>query len=190
MAELSHKQESFVSEYLIDMNGTQAAIRAKYAKGSAKVTASRLLTNVNVIEALAVAMKSRSKRTEITADTVLTDLSEIFNADPKDILNDDWTLKPISGWPEMWRKALSGFDIQEMFEGRGDERKMVGLIKKIKWPDKLKTLELMGKHVNVGAFSDKLALTDPDGGPLEVSVMVALAREVAFMLEKAKREMD
>ncbi len=42
-----------------------------------------------------------------------------------------------------------------MFEGRGDERDLVGILKKIKWPDKVKNLELLGKHININAFSER-----------------------------------
>jgi phage terminase small subunit len=65
--------------------------------------------------------------------------------DVADILNDDGSLRPVKEWPKVWRQYISGFEISEMFDGRGDERQMVGLLKKIKWPDKLKNLELLGQ---------------------------------------------
>jgi phage terminase small subunit len=46
--------------------------------------------------------------------------------------------------------------MSEIFEVIDGQRELVGVLKKIKWPDKTKNLELMGKHVGVGAFSDKL----------------------------------
>ncbi|MNP57792.1 hypothetical protein D3C76_1526530 [compost metagenome] len=49
-----------------------------------------------------------------------------------------------------------GFDLAEMFEGQGKERDMVGVLKKIKWPDKVRNLELLGKHVNVNAFKEQV----------------------------------
>ena len=51
---------------------------------------------------------------------------------------------------------MSGFDLAEMFEGRGDEREMIGILKKIKWPDKIKSLELLGRHL--GMFSERLRI--------------------------------
>ncbi|MDF3788739.1 terminase small subunit, partial [Enterobacter hormaechei] len=65
-------------------------------------------------------------------------------------------LRPVSEWPSSWRRYLSGFDVAEMFEGRGEEREMVGLLKKIKWPNKVKNLELLGKHVDVMAFKEQV----------------------------------
>jgi len=84
--------------------------------------------------------------------------------DVLDIMTDDMSIKPVSQWPKVWRQYLSGFDLAEMFEGRGDEREMVGILKKIKWPDKVKNLELIGRHL--GMFKDKVEVTGKDGGPI------------------------
>lgn len=79
--ELTAKQRAFVREYLIDLNATQAAIRAGYSEATAKEQASRLLTNVHVAEAVAAAMKNRAQRTDITADRVLKELAKIGFSD-------------------------------------------------------------------------------------------------------------
>ncbi len=76
MKKLTARQERFVAEYLIDLNATQAAIRAGYAKKSADVEGSRLLVNAKVAEAVAAAQAERSERTEITQDYVLTSIME------------------------------------------------------------------------------------------------------------------
>ena len=153
---MTPKQEAFVREYLIDLNATQAAIRAGYSVKAAKEQASRLLTNANVASAVEKALAARSDRTFINADYVLNRLVEIDKMDVLDIMSDDMALKPVSEWPPIWRQYLSGFDVAEMFEGKGEEREMVGILKKIKWPDKVKNLELLGKHVGVQAFKDKI----------------------------------
>jgi phage terminase small subunit len=77
MSELTPKQQRFVEEYLIDLNATQAAIRTGYSEKTAKEQASRLLTNANISRAIEEAVKSRSERTEITQDYVLTGLKEV-----------------------------------------------------------------------------------------------------------------
>ena len=69
--ELTPKQDAFVREYLIDLNATQAAIRAGYSAKTAKEQAARLLSNVNVQGAIQSGVSVRAKRTEITADYVL-----------------------------------------------------------------------------------------------------------------------
>ncbi len=73
---LTPKQQRFISEYLVDLNATQAAIRAGYAKKSADVEGSRLLVNAKVSAAIAAAQAKRSKRTEIDADYVLASIVE------------------------------------------------------------------------------------------------------------------
>lgn len=154
--ELNPKQSAFVDEYLIDLNATQAAIRAGYAKNNAHVTASRLLSNDKIKVELTKRKQLRAERTKVDADYVLHRLSEIDQMDIADILTDSGALKPVSGWPKVWRQYLSGMDVSEMFAGRGGKQELVGVLKKIKWPDKLKNLELIGKHVDVQAWKEKI----------------------------------
>lgn len=153
---MTPKQEAFVREYLIDLNATQAAIRAGYSARTADRIGPQLLGKTCVAEAIAAAIAARSQRTEITADYVLHRLVEIDQMDVLDIMGENMALKPLSEWPSVWRRYLSGFDLAEMFEGGGEQREMVGILKKIKWPDKVKNLELLGKHVAVQAFKDKV----------------------------------
>ena len=77
MAALNDQQRRFVAEYIIDLNGKQAAIRAGYSDKTAEVQASRLLSHVNVREAIDKAQIRREKRTNITADRVLQELADI-----------------------------------------------------------------------------------------------------------------
>lgn len=77
MQKLSAKQEQFCREYLVDLNATQAAIRAGYSPKTAYSMGQRLLKNVEVQKAVQSAMDERSKRTEVNADYVLTNLLEI-----------------------------------------------------------------------------------------------------------------
>lgn len=92
---------------------------------------------------------------KVDASYVLQRLVEIDQMDFADIFNENGTaLLPVREWPQTWRRYIAGFDFSEIWEGSGDERKMIGLLKKIKWPDKVKNLELLGKHVDVQAFKD------------------------------------
>lgn len=158
---LTPKQRRFVEEYLIDLNATQAAIRAGYSEKTARSVAAENLTKPDIANAIAKAQNARIERTEINADYVLKRLVEIDQMDALDILHEDGTLKPVSQWPKVWRQYLSGLDIMEMSAG-GDSDNLA-FIKKIKWPDKVKNLELIGKHVSVQAFKDKIDHTSSDG---------------------------
>lgn len=155
---LTAKQQRFVVEYLLDLNATQAAIRAGYAKKGAKDQAYQLMQNPEILAAIKAAMEDRTKRIKVDADYVLQRLVEIDQLDLLDILEDDLSLKPLKQWPKAWRQYLVGFDLAEMFEGQGKDRDMVGILKKIKWPDKVRNLELLGKHVTVNAFKEQVEL--------------------------------
>jgi len=170
---LTAKQRRFVEEYLVDLNATQAAIRAGYSPRSAKQTAAALLLKPHVQAAISALQSERTQRTQIDADYVLQRLVEIDQMDVLDIMNDDMSLKPVSEWPKVWRQYLSGFDLAELFEGTGDQREMIGLMKKIKWPDKVKNLELLGRHVSISAFKERVEHTGPDGGPIDLSLTVS-----------------
>jgi phage terminase small subunit len=84
---LTPKQKAFIQEYLVDLNATQAAIRAGYSARTAEQQASRLLSNVKVKEAIQVAMDKRAAKVEITADMVLQRWWDIATADPNDIIH-------------------------------------------------------------------------------------------------------
>jgi phage terminase small subunit len=149
----------FATEYVIDFNGTRAAIDAGYSKNGAATTASRLLRNPNIQTYIAEAIERRQKKAEVDAQYVLNRLVEIDHMDVADIVHDDGTVKPIKEWPTVWRRTLSALDVSTLYSEMDGET----IIKKIKWPDKVKNLELLGKHVNVQAFKDQVEHSADDG---------------------------
>ncbi|UZA50423.1 terminase small subunit [Moraxella bovis] len=146
MAKLTPKQQRFVDEYLIDLNATQACIRAGYSEKTAKEMGAENLTKPNIQNAIQQAMSERQQRTKINADYVLNRLVQIDQLDIADILDETGNFKPISEWSKEWRLNLSSFEIVENATG--------GFVKKIKFPDKVKNLELLGKHVQIGAWAN------------------------------------
>lgn len=155
---LTDKQEMFCREYLIDLNATQAAIRAGYSENTARKIGSENLTKPDVQNRIAELKANRNEQVSIDAAYVLRRLVEIDQMDVLDIVKDDLSLKPVSEWPPTWRRYISGFDVAEMFEnsGEGGARELAGILKKIKWPDKVKNLELLGKHISVMAFKEQV----------------------------------
>lgn len=88
MARLNAKQQRFVDEYLIDLNATQAAIRAGYKKTEYTDTnANKLLENTRIREAIDKAMAERSKRTGINQDRVIQELARIAFVNPQNVIN-------------------------------------------------------------------------------------------------------
>ncbi|WP_259677859.1 terminase small subunit, partial [Salmonella enterica] len=167
---LTAMQEAYAQEYTkCPENQTQAAINAGFSPNTASVKASVMMRDERIQKRIAELMEERNKRLRVSADYVLLRLVEIDQMDVIDILNDDMSIKPVSEWPKVWRQYLTGFELADMFEGRGDEKELVGILKKIKWPDKVKNLELIGKHIDVNAFKERL----------EVSGTVTIADRIA-----------
>lgn len=163
MANLTPKQQRFVEEYLIDLNATQAAIRAGYSEKTAKSIGQENLTKPDIQKAIEEAQNKRTEQTQIDAAYVLRRLVEIDQMDVLDIMDDDGNVKPLRDWPKIWRQYISNIETISLDDGEG-------WLKKIKWPDKTKNLELLGKHVSVGAFKDKIEHTGPNGGDINVTI--------------------
>lgn len=164
LKKLTKKQELFVSEYLIDLNATQAAIRAGYSEKTANRIATENLSKPVIQAAISKAQNKRLEKNEVNADYVLKRLIEIDEMDVVDILDDGGHLKPITQWPKTWRRTISGLDVQELMMG-----KVETVLRKIKWPDKVKNLELLGKHIDIQAFKEKREIE----GELTVNNLIA-----------------
>jgi phage terminase small subunit len=149
MAGLSPKQERFVSEYLIDLNATQAAIRAGYAAGSASVAGARLLANVRVKAEIERRAQAISRRLEITQERVLRELAAIAMSDPRRLYHADGRLKPPSEWDDETAAAISAVEVEELYAGRGEDRVAIGHVRKVKRFDKVRALELLGRHLRL-----------------------------------------
>lgn len=153
---LTPKQEAFVREYLIDLNGAQAAIRAGYAESGARTEGSRLLANADIQAAIAEAQAARAERTRIDADWVLSRLGREADADLADLYTPEGAIRPIHEWPKIWRQGLvAGIKHQEIKDAEGNATG--DFVVEVKLSDRIKRIELIGKHVNVQAFRDQVA---------------------------------
>ena len=185
MSELNDKQQRFCDEYLIDLNATQAAIRAGYSPKTAEAQSSRLLTNVKVKAFIEQAKQQRSERTKIDADWLLQRLAAEATADLADLYNADGSLKPVHEWPDIWRTGLvSGVEIEDLFDGHGEDRTHIGYIKKVKLCPRIKRLELIGRHVKVDAFRDRMEHTGKNGAPIQYEQLPATKDQVIAKLKE------
>jgi len=157
---LTPKQERFVAEYLIDLNATQAAIRAGYSAKTADKVGSQLLGKTRIAEAVSHAKKERIARIEIDADWVLKRLAQDATADLAELYTESGTLKPVHEWPLPWRTGLvAGIEtVQERDGEDADGNPVYATVRKVKLLDRTKMVELIGRHVSVGAFKDKLEI--------------------------------
>ncbi|ECF0619239.1 terminase small subunit [Salmonella enterica subsp. enterica serovar Livingstone] len=175
---LTAMQEAYCQSYIqTPENQTQAAINAGFSHKTAHVKASIMMRDERIQKRIAELMEERNKRTRVSADYVLMRLVEIDQMDVLDILNDDGSLKPIREWPKIWRTTLSGFDLSSTIMNLNEDS-IETILKKIKWPDKVKNLELIGKHVDVNAFKERL----------EVSGTVTIADRMAAARRRVKEQ--
>ena len=153
---LSARQSAFVAEYLVDLNATQAAIRAGYSAKTALQQGPRLLGNVCVGAAIAKAQAKRAEKTGINAEWVLTRLASEATADLADLYDTNGAIKPIHDWPLIWRQGLvAGIKHQEVKDSEGNATG--DYVVEVKLSDRIKRIELIGKHVDVQAFKDQVA---------------------------------
>jgi phage terminase small subunit len=174
---LTPKQRAFIQEYLIDMNATQAAIRAGYSEKTAYAIGEENLRKLEIQAAVQEAMAAREKRTEITQEMVLRELAKIAGVDIKNYLSyrtektvvgtDDETGEPIVDYSHI-------VDLKDSDQVDGSMISEIQLQKgnlKFKLHDRVKALELLGKHL--GMFVDRTRLENPDGSPLQVSFNIS-----------------
>ena len=148
MTELTAQQKRFCDEYLVDYNGTQAAIRAGYAKNSAKVQASKLLTNPNVSSYLGSKHKKISDKLEISAERTLLEIARIAYTPSTAFYDKDGRLLPMHELGPDAAACLAGFEVEELwgFDGSLDGKTQLGEVKKYKRFDKNRSLEMLAKH--------------------------------------------
>lgn len=147
MKKLTEKQQRFVDEYLIDLNATQAAIRAGYSAKTADVQGSRMLANVKVQQAISEAMAERSKRTGVNQDRVVLELAKIAFVKMTDIVDSCGRIKDTATDDDLSCIESMKYKSSESDTGSSIERE-------VKISPKLKALELLGKHL--GMWNDKL----------------------------------
>lgn len=147
MPKLTDKQTAFVREYLVDLNATQAAVRAGYSERTASRIGPQLLGKTWVREAIENAQAKRARRVEVTQDYVLSNLVEVVE-------------RTMQRAPVLDRKGEQVTDEEGRavwtFDAKGANR----------------ALELLGKHL--GIFTDKVKaeVSGPDGGPVASEIVV------------------
>ena len=148
------RHERFCQEYLIDLNGTQAATRAGYSQRTAKQQGSRLLTKADVKARVEELKEERAERVQVDSDFVLRRLALMADVKLSDIFNEDGRLKPISEMSEGAQYVIDSIEIKD---------EMLGVVKvaevvKVRKASHLSVLELLGKHRDVSAFKENIDL--------------------------------
>ncbi len=169
MKPLTPRQARFVEEYLIDLNATQAAIRAGYSEATANREGSRLLSNADIAAIIATAMTKRSEKTDITAERVLREIAAMAFYDPGDLMIDTE-----AGEDDPPAAVVDGRVIYGL-RGPADIKRLPGNLRRaivgwgwdrnqnftVKLADKSKALDQLARHLSL--YNDKLEVTGLDG---------------------------
>jgi len=149
MRKLTAKQAKFIDEFMVDLNATQAAIRAGYSPKTAKEIASENLSKPNIAAAIQAKQAELRKKLDISQERVLQEIARCAFLDPADLYDAAGSLLPLSEMSEDTRRAIAGLESADLLDGQGDERTRVGMLKKIKLTDKLAALEKLCKHLGL-----------------------------------------
>ena len=164
---LTAKQIRFVDEYMVDFNATQAAIRAGYKAKTAHVIGAENLRKPKIAEEIARRQKDLQRRTEVTQDRVVKELARIAFANIADYVHVETQTRTKDDGTETTYQIVVLSETEDLSV---DQRAALATVKQsvngveIKLHDKIKALELLGRHI--GMFNDKLSLSGTDGGPL------------------------
>ena len=153
---LTAKQEMFIKEYLIDLNATQAAIRAGYSEKQAAIIGFENLRKPNISSAIQKAMDERAAKIDITSDKVLQELAKLSFSDVRGLFDESGRLLPVHILPDHIAASVSSVEVVTS-RIPGTDPVEVEHTSKIKFWDKRGSLELLGKHLVL--FTDKIDLT-------------------------------
>jgi phage terminase small subunit len=164
---LAPRQAAFVEQYLLDLNATQAAIRAGYSPNGAAVTGSQLLSLPNVAKAVERGKAQRAIRVGVTQEHILSEMALLANSRIDHyFVTDEGQVRVVEGAPDGAMAAIQSINRRTTVKYDKDGQ-VIGKVYdvSIKLWDKPNPLKLMGRHV--GLFPDRTELTGPNGGPIE-----------------------
>jgi len=152
------KEKLFVHEYRIDNCGKDAAVRAGYSAKTAVKIAAELLQKPHIRGWLDEHIAKKCEKLDVTVERIVQELALVGFQNIAGAFNADNSLKSIADMPEDIQRVISGIDIDELFEGRGEDREHIGYTKKLRAWNKLDALKLLGQHLKM--FTDKIEITD------------------------------
>lgn len=149
--ELSPEHEVFCLELSVENNQTKAYMRAYPDSGyeAARRSASSLMTNPDIIERVKQLREERNERLKLDGDSLLQSLYNNAKANMRDLYRPDGSLVPINELHPDIAASIQQIEVEELFAGRGDDRQVIGLVRKYKLVDRLKAAELVGRNLKL-----------------------------------------
>lgn len=172
---LTPKQKIFVKEYLVDRNATRAAKAAGYSAKTVHSTGPRMLENAGIKSEIAKHTERLYQKIDLKAEDVLREIKKLAFVDLSQAYKEDGSLLHPSEMPADVRAALQSVETDEIFAGRGRDKKKIGYTRKIRLSDKVRSLEMLAKHFKL--LTDVQEITGKDGGPQVILTMPANGSE-------------
>lgn len=176
---LTGKQEKFVEQYLIDFNGTQAAIRAGYSEATASEIAYENLRKPHIIEALNTRREAIVSVNDVTPERILAEYAKIGFSDIRKVLTPAGNISDPQDWDDETAGAIAGLEVVTKSSGADAPLEYVH---KFKMWDKRGALDSMAKYFSM--FDGKKGADDPEDSGVSSDVR-SVARDVAFLLRRA-----
>lgn len=188
------KHEIFAQELAKGHSAQDAAMAAGYSRTTAITQSTRLSKNVEIQSRIVEINSAVAVKAEWDAAKVLVRLGDQADADLLDIHNEDGSFKPVKDWPLVWRRMIQGVEIEEKSvrstdgvqagESKGWDKTGDRIIK-IKFVDRLKNLELLGRHKAIDAF-----VQQKQGDVNVLVVTPEKAREIAGARQRLQRVIE
>ena len=180
MARINSRHEVFARKYVKDLNGTRAAIEAGYGEKGPHVRASQLLRNRKVQGLLAMLTKKQADKLDLSAEKVLSELSRMGFSNLLEyvkVTKEGDAFVDLSGLTQEQAAAIQEVTVDEYMEGRGKDARKVKRTK-LKLVDKIRSLELLGKHLKL--FTERIEVSGTAG----LADQIAAARKRANIRER------
>ena len=177
------RHERFCQEYIINLNATKAAERAKFSKKTARTIGSKLLTNIDIQKRIAELKEKRDKRTELTQDWIIKELKLIGGSDLQNYIDIDPNTgairaKGFDDMPPETSRALQSIKEDRVIKEDADGKKVTVYDKVgFKMHDKIRALEILAKHK--GMLVERHEVTGEDGGPIKIEYVLVKKKEKA-----------
>jgi phage terminase small subunit len=151
MPNLTAKQAPFIDEYMVSLNGTQAAIRAGYSRKTARAIASESLRKPETAAETARRRRQLNEKFEGLIFRVIEQLCHIAYANYGDVLDPKWTYKPLREWPPEFLSAVKSMKYSEKLAPNGPPGKRQRIVDQlnIKTYHKLFALGLLGEFMGI-----------------------------------------
>ena len=182
MPKLTAKQEKFIQEYLIDLNATQAAIRAGYSPKTANRIGPQNLSKVGIQEGIQAVRDKQQERTQITADNVLREIHRLASFDPRKLFHPDGTPKQIHELDDDTAACIGGMEITSKTSADDPDKPELICVNKLKVWDKNAALEKLCKYL--GLSIERREISGPGGGPIKTEGDVKLSPSAQKMLDR------